>query len=899
MKPAYLYHAVLIGWFILSAGLAGVDAQGLMQAETGSTDLFDKFQDEQFIDKSDQEIMQEEFKKKRASYESLMSRESPIFFRADAQEIDEAARIFVLSGNVEIWKDMFKLKAEWVRIFQWSGLVEARGNVVIEFADDVLTGDEANYNFDTGTGWLSNARAAVNPQLYLEADRLEKWMDLESNGEGQYALYGGMITACSSTSPAWRFEPRYAVIRLENYVHMNSVSAWIKKIPIFWTPYFFYPTKTGRATGLLTPSIKWSSSRGLIVNEEFFWCISDTMDATLGLTYHSIIGLMEEIEIRNAFDRYSKGELHFEHIREDESPSETRNPEERWKLTYEQNAVFPGDIRGTANINYQSDESFDDDYADLSLGRTQYLDSRVSFSRYWGASSLTLDASYEKDFSPVFDTRLEHLPRLEYFTGWKTLVGDLRWQMRVQGERLFKGTNEIAVRDDQTVPERLEEEALRGYFYGEIWYEFNEIPWLGITPWILVDERIWDKKKTEDLGLTDGTWATYDTPPETPDNQWKASLTDMGDGLHRHIFRTGIDFNGPKFYRIFDMLGYQQLSRMKHVVEPKISLDYTPELLGQEEILYFDRDDFMEPGTRLTYSMTTRLLMKLVPEKQKKTRKTAAEDADGTGPLDLSSGAGYTHTKTDSSKDLNSTDADAGDDDGTDTTERADRGDVAADDSAEEGDDAQEKGVSTRDGIIRDFGSLTISQTYDFYKNDQWERREVKPGEDERIYYPYSNVKLDLMINPYASVYLSGRVEYDPWYDEISSGYIYGFFRQKDWKFGIRWDYSRYFLDDFFDLHALALEGGMHLSDRWSFNSWVKYDFAQDFFPYAVLDLTYMSQCWGVTLHTYYKNNREFDILAREYDDRSEVKFGLSFHLKNVDTIDTDTFGRFWWGDER
>lgn len=847
-----------------------------MQSETDGGNLFDKFQEEQFQEKTDQEVMQEEFKKKRSAYESLMSRESPIFFQADTQEIDEENRIFVLSGNVEIWKDMFRLKADWVRIFQWSGEVEARGNVVIEFSEDVLTGDEANYNFDTGTGWISNARAAVKPQLYMEAKLLEKFPDLESTGEGQYALHHGLVTACSGERPAWRFDTRYAVIRLENYVHMNSVSAWIRNVPVLWTPYFFYPTKTGRATGLLTPRIKWSSTRGVIVSEEFFWCINDYMDATAGLTYHSIIGLKEDFQFRNAFDRYSKGELNFEHIKEEESPSENRDPEERWKLTYEQNAMFPYDIRGTANLNYQSDESFDEDYTDLVLGRTQYLDSRISLTRYWGTSSLTLDGSYEKSFSLAQDSRLEHLPRLEYFTGRKTLIGDLRWQMRIKGERLFKGTNETAQFESDDGPateiRRLEEDALRGYFYGEVWYEFSEIAWLNITPWVLVDERIWNTKKQLDPDYPDGTWATYSELPEPRENDWKAGLTDTGDGLHRHIFRAGVDINGPKFYRIYDMLGYKKLARVKHVIEPKIAFDFTPELMGRTEIPYFDSEDILEPGTKLTYSVTTRLLMKMVPPKKKKKKKTG-ETADP-----------------DAVEQNESMSADEADDDttpdSTDAEEDSESSDV-------------EGGVSAQTGIVREFGYLTISQTYDFFKEDHWDEREVEPGEEERIYYPYSNVKLDLTINPFASVYVSGRVEYDPWYDEMSNGYVYGHFRQKDWEFGLRWDFTRNFTDEYYDLHALALEGGMHLNDRWSFNSWVKYDFSKEYFPYAYLDLTYMAQCWGVTLHTYYKNNREFDAITRDYEDRNEVKFGVSFHLKNVDSIDTDSFGRFWWGDDR
>lgn len=836
--------------------------------------------------------MKEEFKKKRAAYESLLTRESPVYFQADNQEIDEKTRIFILSGNVEIWKDMFKLKADRVTINQWSGQVQAEGNVVLEFAEDVLTGDKADYNFNTGTGWISNARAAVSPQLFLEAETLEKLPNLESNGQGQYAIHDGMLTACSSENPAWRFDTNYAVVRLENYAHMNGVSAWISKMPIFWTPYFFYPTKTGRATGLLTPSLKWSSSRGLIVSQEFFLCINDYMDATLGLTYHTIIGLQENLQFRNAFDQFSRGELEFEHIKEDESPSDNRDPEERWKITYEQNALMPWDIRGTANVNYQSDETYSDDYGDTTNGIDRFMDSRVSLSKYWGTASLTLDGSYEKEFSSFQDGRLEHLPRLEFYTGYRNLSKNWRYQVRMKGERLYRSDSATASGEDDDGPwseiRRLEEEAMRGYFYGEIWYNFDKIPWMDFVPWISVDERVWDTQRVFDSDYAGGTWATYDSDPLETENDWKAGLYESGDGLHRHIFRAGFDFHGPRFYRIFDMLGYKRLTRMKNLIEPHISFTYTPELLGQSRIMEFDTEDVVDAETRVTWSVTSRFLMKLKTKSKKKgQRKTSDESADESDAnLDVEETEPSVTPMNFDMSDTESSTASSSDE----TSDFVDE---------ETGENESTAAVVDRDGVIKEFGYFTLSQSYDFYKRKNWDEREVKAGEDERIYHPLSNLKLEVTVNPFSNIYLSGRVEYDMWHDEFSNGYLYSHWKQKKWKFGFRWDFTRNFLDDYYDNHALALEGGVHLNDRWSFNSWVKYDFTKEYAPYAYLDLTYMAQCWGITLHTFYKNNREFDYSARTYEDDQEIKFGISFHLKNVDTIDTDSFGRFWWSDDR
>ncbi|MGB3976605.1 MAG: putative LPS assembly protein LptD [bacterium] len=849
------FRWLFIVFIALSMACLSIDAQTLLQTTADDADLFSKFQDAQFKEKTDRELMQEAFKRKRAAYESLMSRETPILFKADFQEIDDETRTFILSGDVEIQKDMFKLNADWVRIYQWSGEIEARGHVVMEFDTDIITGDEIVFNFNTGTGWISNARAAVEPHLYLESDVLEKISDYEKNGQGQYVIYNGSITACSGYKPAWKFKTKYAVLRLENYVHMNNVSAWIRKVPVFWSPYFFYPTKTERTTGLLTPNVNWSTTRGLMYSQDFFLCINDYMDATAGITYYTNIGLQKELQFRNAFSHLSKGEMNFEHIRERNSPSANREPLDRWKGTYEQNAMLPYDIRGTANLIYQSDEAFTSDYGDWNQGITQYLDSRMSLTRYWGTAGIMMDGTYQKNMREFYDDHLQYMPRVEYFTGWKYFFDDFRWQMKLKGENIQKATSEMASIDTGhgQVTERriLKRESLRYSFFASMGYEYNQIPWMSVYPWVSIDERFWSAFKTHDPRFVGDTWATYKVIPKEPEASWEGGLGQVGNGYYRHSFRTGIDLTGPKIYRIFDFLGYKTLSRMKHIIEPKISLDYTPELVGQERLLYFDPEDLLEPGTKLTYSVSTRLLMKM---KSKKDQKQKA--------IDLGKDGKYVSGETDSDEK-----------------------------GSPDGDTFQ-----LQSGSIREFGFLTISQTYDFLKKRRWEEREVLPGQDERIYYPFSNVAVNLTINPLANIYLSGKIEYDPWHDSFSNGYIYGFLKQKDWEFGLRWDYTKYFLNDFYNVHALALEGGISLNDSWSIASWIKYDFSKEYSPYLFLDITYQAQCWGITLHSYYKNNREYDLLKGTYQNDPEIKFGLSFHFKNIDTIDTDTFGKFWWG---
>ncbi|MBN1357005.1 LPS-assembly protein LptD [bacterium] len=868
-----------IGWLCLFLLIPTVSGQTLLDTSGDTGDLFDRFREDQFQDLDDQEIMKREFAQKKARYDSLLTKKTPVFFQADKQEILEEESLFILTGNVKIWKDDFKVLAEKVFIDRFAGAINAEGNVEIHFGKDVLTGESAFYNFDTGEGWIRNARGVVEPSLFVEGSLLEKLPDYPKTADGQYALHDGFITACSGARPDWRIAYEYALVRIEDYAHMNKASFWVSRIPLFFTPYFFYPTKTKRATGFLIPSFSWSSRRGFIVSEEFFWVMSESMDMTIGGTYYSRIGRMEELEWRNAFTQYSRGELNIEHIKEDRSPSEDRNPQERWKGRYEQTWIFPSDIRGTLDLDFRSDQYFDQDYGvELEQEADRFMESRVSLTKNWNLAYLILDGVYEKDFDRYRDETLQHLPRLSFNSGSQPLLGIFKGSIILKTEFIKKeGLFTSSFPTDggtMTVQDWLERDCFRSDIYTELKLPIKEVAWFTLTPYVSLRETWWSDMKTFDPDHAGGSWATYTEELPSPENKTFAGTFISGDSIRREMYGYGFEWTGPKFYRIFPLLGYERLSKIKHILEPKINLYITPEV-NQEKILQFDSEDWREPGKVITYSITNRFLLKFHPKDKKKSGKPGEGQSDS--PVGSPPAADETAKAAERDRNME-------DDEPSETKPESE----------------QTSGTAIEEGEIREFGFITISQSYDLWKAENWDEREpVEPGEDERDQYPLGNIRLEATVNPFANIYFSARMEYDPFHDSFSNGYLYGHTRSKSWRFGVRWDYSKNFLYPLYDLHALALEGGGHVTDHWSFASWVKYDFHNRYFPYFNLDLTYTSQCWSLTLHTYYQKQREgMGTDISPFEDTDEIQFGLSITLKNLDSVGPRKIGKFWWGNE-
>ena len=879
--------------------VTAVKGQGLLGPASDTGGLYDMFEEDRFQDLPDQEIMKREFQKKRQWYQSLLTKKSPIFFKADYQEFVEEERLYILQGNVRIWKDDFKIMGDKVTINQWTGDIHAEGNVELHFNEDTLTGDSAVYNYDTGEGWLTNARGAINPSIFLEGDLIEKLVDYEKNGEGQYALHNGFVTACTGDSPDWRVKSKYALIRIENYAHMNRSSFWISKLPVFYLPYWFFPTKSDRATGLLIPNIAYSNRRGVVITDDFFWAINDRTDITLGGTYYSLVGLEENFQWRNAIDQYSRGELNLQHIKERKSLHLDRDSKERWRGTYEQSYLFPYDIRATVNLDFTSDQYFDHDYGyELEQQADRFMESRISLTKNWDLAHITLDGVYEKDFDQYHDETMQHFPRLDYSTGSQTLFGDLKGIIMWKTENI-KREGKIAnsfdfIGNTIRVEDWLEREGIRSEIYTELWYTYDDIGWFQIQPFIGLRETVWDQKKVYDPDNIFETWATY--PEELPESEKKflAGVSESGDWIRREMYTYGVGWTGPRFYRIYSLLGFENVSKIKHLVEPAISFKVSPEVI-QDEIIEFDADDRRVPEQSLTYSLTNRFLVKLKPKSKKDKSKDkdfgfqmTKHVADGSVPEEESE-------EPSASAVPQTIDSDA-----LDTPENEDA-ETAGEDQIETKIDSTEAGkVAAEDvGEIREFANFRISQTYDFFKASEWDKKEIDEGEDERPYYPLSNIMLDATVNPFYNIYYSARIEYDPYRNGFSNGYLYGHTRSKKWKLGVRWDYTKNFLESLYDLHTLALEGGLFINENWSFASWVKYNFVQEFFPYVNLDITYSSQCWAFTLHTYYNKERDgYGIPGSPYVDRDEIQFGISISLKNLDNVGPRRMGKFWWGDE-
>src|SRR3989441_194067 len=265
-----------------------------------------------------------------------------------ADRIEEVApdNLLVASGNVEVSRGTARLLADRVELNRETGDVVAQGRVIFYDGDDQLTGERVEYNVKTGTGVVYRGRILVAPSYRIAGERLERV------GEGVYRVRRGIFTTCEDgESPAWSFRFGSATADLEDLIYGTNASFWAKGVPLVpFFPFFAAAIRRERQTGLLPPVFGTSGRRGFFAEIPFFWAISDSQDATLGLDFFERRGVGGSAEYRYILSERQRGGLGGFWVHESMQHNDDRGwgrLEHRWQIAPE--FLFRADLYGVSD----------------------------------------------------------------------------------------------------------------------------------------------------------------------------------------------------------------------------------------------------------------------------------------------------------------------------------------------------------------------------------------------------------------------------------------------------------------------------------------------------------------------------------------------------------------------
>ncbi len=293
------------------------------------------------------------------SMKEVASKKEKVTIQADNIKYDRKTNIYTAHGNVRISQGDTILTSDDATLNEETGDAEARGKAQLVTATNVVFADTMKVNFDTKLGVLEKGYILVMKENYhVTGDKLDRV------NENEYVVTKGALTTCDAETPAWLVTADSMDIRMDRYVTAKNVVFRIKGIPVFYTPYAWFPLLKPRTSGFLIPGAGYSTKQGFRFFDSYYWAPLDNFDTTLSLDYRSKRGLGVSDQIRYAMNKDT--DLDFYGYFMDDRLDKT----DHYNIRLKYREVFTNDIFGKVDINL-SDSQFYRQLSETTLERTQ------------------------------------------------------------------------------------------------------------------------------------------------------------------------------------------------------------------------------------------------------------------------------------------------------------------------------------------------------------------------------------------------------------------------------------------------------------------------------------------------------------------------------------------------
>ncbi|HKS11744.1 MAG TPA: LPS-assembly protein LptD [Pseudomonas sp.] len=258
--------------------------------------------------------------------------ESPTYLNAKVSKYQQEQQIATLAGDVVMRQGSMQAEAEEANLYQAENRGELKGNVKIRDKGSLVVGDRAEIQLDTGEAQVDNAEYVMHKSRVrgsaLYAKRAENAI---------IRLKDGTYTTCEPNSNAWQLKGNNITLNpATGFGTATNVTLRVKDIPVFYTPYIYFPIDDRRQSGFLPPSFSTSSDTGFMLVTPYYFNLAPNYDATLYPRYMAKRGLLMEGEFRY-LTRSSEGQFGGAYLndKEDERKEQTDYKDQRWMINWQ------------------------------------------------------------------------------------------------------------------------------------------------------------------------------------------------------------------------------------------------------------------------------------------------------------------------------------------------------------------------------------------------------------------------------------------------------------------------------------------------------------------------------------------------------------------------------------
>jgi LPS-assembly protein len=426
---------------------------------------------------------------------------------------------------------------------------------------------------------------------------------VERTGPQEYAIYEGTLTSCQLPHPDWLLSAGRFNVDSEKASARGSIFH-VMNIPLLYLPYVTHPVDAQeRQSGIEIPEIENSSTKGIVLGEEFYWAINRSADLTVGLDYLSRRGWQERSTFRfkglgNDFvtahysglqDRgYFTGGVYVNQGGED--------------VTFLGRHDFSAHSRVAGDVEYLSSYAYREAFAEsfneavssdiLSIlygvhEKDGYV-AAVRADRYQGLKMAAVAATQTTPAIPEEQVRIFHAPSLD-FSATEHEIGrsGLQWSM----ESSLAGLSRVQPNfSTGGLTQRID-------VHPEISYPFSADGW-HLRASAGVRDTLYSRSRE-----------TQSEPGGVP--------VELPNHINRADGELELDMRAPVVERTFDSAGVEKMfgHDVKHTIEPEFTYRYVGGVNNFLNVLRFDDVDVVSNTNELEYGATQRLFLRPLKER--------------------------------------------------------------------------------------------------------------------------------------------------------------------------------------------------------------------------------------------------------------------------------------------
>ncbi len=269
-----------------------------------------------------------------------------------------------------------------------------------------ISGEYMRYDLEAERGRVRTGRASHQRKYYRGAQ-------IALEGRDALNAYDLSLSTCDLDHVHYDFLCKNVRILQNDKAIARSVTFRIGPVPIFWVPFFVFPVKQGRQSGLLTPGVGSNDRDGIFVrNIGYYFAPSEYWDAILKGTFRERGGFLLESRFAYAVRNRFSGSVDLGYDRNTSGTGTAHN----WRV----NLQHQHRLNATTNIRgrgqFSTSTNFDRRNSDnLYRYLNQQLRSSFSFDKRWTESGRSIDGSltYYRDLSRKTN-RFQGFPRIGF-----------------------------------------------------------------------------------------------------------------------------------------------------------------------------------------------------------------------------------------------------------------------------------------------------------------------------------------------------------------------------------------------------------------------------------------------------------------------------------------------------